>query len=71
MNTPGPARLGEIWHFQSVENFMNNEYRFPDMRKTGSRRRIEVEVQKIGPIDIVTSQIPRIQIDAAKIDDPE
>ena len=32
---------------------------------------IEVEVQIVGPIDVVAARIPLVQVDAPEVDDPE
>ena len=37
----------------------------------GAFARIEVEVEIVGPIDIVAAGVPGIEVDAAEVDDPE
>ena len=33
--------------------------------------RVEVEVQVVGPIDVVAARVPRVEVDAAEVDEPE
>ena len=40
-------------------------------RRSAARHGIEVEVQVVGPVDVVAARVPLVQVDAAEVDDPE
>ena len=37
----------------------------------GARAGIEIEVQVVGPVDVVAARVPLVQVDAAEVDDPQ
>ena len=56
--------------FKFGQSFANQQRRFEDLIEACSRSRIQIEVELIGPVHVVTSGVPRVQVDATEVDSP-
>ena len=57
-------------NLQGVQSIAHDQRCFENALELGAFDRIEIELQKIGTVNIVTARVPGIQIDAAKVDHP-
>src|SRR6266849_52953 len=68
-----PFRSGRLCvgrHLQRAENVSHAQRHLSHAIEISSRSRIEVEMQNVGPVPVVTSRVPLIEIDAAEVDEP-
>src|ERR1700678_2929079 len=56
--------------FQGIERITNNERGFEDPFELRAFDGIEIELQKIGTVDVVAARVPGIQVDAPEIHYP-
>ena len=65
------GRLRIRRHAERRQCVTNDERRGANVVERCRRHRIEVEVQVIGAVDVVAARVPRIEIDAAEVDEPK
>ena len=58
-------------HAEAFQRRSHDQGRFADSLEFRARHRIEIEVQIIGPINVIAARVPLIEIDASEIDDPQ
>ena len=63
--------LDQRRHLQRVEGFAHDQRRFEHPIEAGAGAGIEIEMQVVGPVDIVAARVPLVQVDAPEIDDPQ
>ena len=71
MNAARAGGLSIARHFEGVERVTHDKRRFQHALERCSGHRIQIEVQVVGPVDVVAARVPGIQIDAAEIDHPK
>src|ERR671925_1220684 len=70
VNAFGACRLCECRHAEPIECVVDDQRSVEDFEKARARHWIEIEVQVVRSIDVITARIPWIEIDASEIDDP-
>ena len=71
MHPLGARGLHEWHHAERLKRVTDRQGGSEDLGKAGTRHRIEIEVQVVGAVDVVTASVPLIEVDAAEVDDPE
>ena len=71
MDAAAPGRFRIRRHAQVPQRLVDGVRGLDHLREADLLAGIEVEVQVIGPIDVVAARIPFVQVDAAQIHDPE
>src|SRR5207302_7929293 len=66
----GPRRLREVGHAEAVQGLVHPSRGLPDSFEGRAGDRIEVEVEIVGPVHVVASRVPLVQVDASEVDDP-
>ena len=65
------GRLDDRLHSQALQPGAHDLRGLDDVAVRRLGNRIEVEVEIVGTIDVVAARVPRVQVDAAEVDDPE
>ena len=71
MHSLRAGRLRVDRHVQPRERLVQDERALDHLREGDAVARIEVEVEVVGPIDVVAAGIPLVQVDASQVDHPE
>ena len=66
-----PAGLGQRGHSQVLERVANDDGGLKHPVEPGALHRVEIEMEIVGTVDIVTACVPGIEIDAAEVHHPE
>ena len=67
----GAGRLDERRHAERLERLAHDQRGLEHLVEADAGPGIEIEVQVVGPIDVVAARVPLIEVDAAEVDDPE
>src|SRR6202040_1306490 len=71
VNPSRAGRLGVTRNVNFSQRFSDDESRFTYESEGSAGCGIEIEMQIVGPIDIIAARVPRIQVDASKVHDPQ
>jgi len=71
VKTPGASGLYKTRDLQTLQRLMKAKGSLQNLLERSSFHGIEIEMQIVGSMHIVTTCIPRIEINATQIDHPE
>ena len=65
-----PEVFGIRGEAELVHHLAHDERDLADVRPLAVGRRVEIDQQVVRPLDVVDPRVPRVQLDAAEVDDP-